>query len=221
MKVHTQGFKEDIIKHGRQLDSVISYIDNNEMIVLRDELNSITPHYESSILKSAMKSLEFDCRVTIPIGTVINFRQGLLVGNAYEYLNFGNYVVYKVEKQEDKQSYLITCCDKMLYSMVEYEPLEITYPITIRSYINAICNKLGLVFKNINDTFANYDKQIQADLYEGLGYTYRDILDELAEVTGSTICIDEETDLLEVRYITDTHDTIDEKYFKDINVNFG
>lgn len=221
MKLHTQEFKEEIIKHGRQLDSVISYTENNEMIVLRDELNSITPHYESSILKSAMKSLEFDCRVTIPIGTVVNFRQGLLVGNAYEYLNFGNYVIYKVEKQEDKESYLITCYDKMLYSMIDYEPLEITYPITIRNYINAICNKLGLVFKNINDTFANYDKQIQADLYEGLGYTYRDILDELAEVTGSTICIDEETDLLEVRYITDTHDTIDEKYFKDTNVNFG
>ena len=110
--------------------------------------------------------------------------------------------------------------------MVEYENMNITYPITIRNYINTICQHLGLTFKNVNDTFANYDKEIQNELYldsEGgdLGYTFRDVLDELAQVTASTICINEVDDELEIRYINDTQDTIDEEYLKDINVSFG
>ena len=114
----------------------------------------------------------------------------------------------------------------MLYSMKEYEPMNITYPIKIRDYINAICNKLGLVFSNINDEFANYKKEIQNELYldtdgNSLGYTFRDVLDELAEVTASIICINEDTDELEIRYPNETNDTIDEEFLKDINVKFG
>lgn len=128
---------------------------------------------------------------------------------AYDYINYGNYVVKDIEKQEDTYSYKITCYDKMLYSMIDYVNLNVTYPITIRNYLNAICNYLGLTFKNANDTFANYNKQIPNELYidsdgKSLGYTFRDVLDELAQVTASTICINEEDDELEIRYINQT-----------------
>jgi len=144
----------------------------------------------------------------------------------FDYINLGNYIVYSSEIQEDTLSYKLVCYDKMLYSMVDYANMGITYPITIRSYINSICTFLGITFKNASDTFANYDKEIQKELYlddEGnsLDYTFRDVLDELAQVTASTICINEQDDELEIRYINDTEDTIDEKYLKDINVKFG
>ena len=227
MKIHTNDFKTKIKEFGKEIDSKITYTIGNEEIELGvEDLNSISPHYEGSILKSVMRQLDIDSNVEIPEGTIINFQFGVLIDDDYEYLNFGNYIVYKVEKQEDTNSYKITCYDKMLYSMVDYELLGITYPITIRNYLSAICTKLGLTFKNINDTFANYDKQIPLELYldtEGnsLGYTFRDVLDELAQVTASTICINEDDDELEIRYINDTGDTIDEEYLKDVNVNFG
>lgn len=232
MKTHTQYFKDNICLFGRQLDSKISYIINNEQITLTSEdLNSVTPHFESNILKSVMRQLDIDSNMYIPEGTEINYIFGCAIGEnedgiVYDYINYGNYIVYKVEKKEDTDSYIITCYDKMLYSMKDYENMNITYPITIRNYINAICNKLGLTFKNINETFANYDKQIPNELYldtngNTLGYTYRDVLDELAQVTASTICINEDDDELEVRYINDTNDIIDEEYLKDINVKFG
>ena len=227
MKIHTNDFKNELIKFGREIDCVISYELSGETIELgSSELNSITPHYEGSILKSVMKQLDIESNVEIPKGTVLNCQFGLKVNNEYEYLNFGNYVVYDVEKQEDTKDYKITCYDKILYSMKSYESMNISYPITIRNYINSICNKLGLTFRNINDEFANYDKEITTELYldsEGndLGYTYRDVLDELAQVTASTICINESTDELEIRYINDTNDLIDEYYLKDVNVKFG
>ena len=251
MKTHTSAFKNTIKEYGREIDAIITYELDGETIELGvEELNSITPSYESSILKSVMKQLVLDSSVEIPINTDIEFQFGVKVRDEivedysenYDYINFGHYIVKEIEKKEDTFSYEIKCYDKMLYSMQDYEMLEITYQITIRSYINTIASKLGLVFKNANDTFPNYDKEINEELfysretqlienegeeptetviYTSLGYTYRDILDQLAQVTASTICINEEDDELELRYINDTEDTIDEEYLKDINVNFG
>lgn len=227
MKIHTNSYKNNVKLFGREIDSKIIYTLNGETIELgKSELNSVSPHFRSDILKSTMKQLDIDSNVEIPLNTILSYQFGVKIDDSYEYLNYGNYVVYKVEKQEDTRSYKITCYDKMLYSMVDYESMNITYPITIKNYIDAICTHLGLTFKNASDEFVNYDKVIQNELYldnEGnsLGYTFRDVFDELAQVTASTICINENDDELEIRYITNTGDTIDETFFKDINVNFG
>ena len=226
MRTHTSGFKTAIKTFGRQIDSKISYIVGSEIIELgKTQLNSVSLHYKGAILKSAMKQLDIDSNVEIPVGTEINYQFGAKVSGSYEYLDYGNYIVYKVEKQEDLRSYKITCYDKMLYAMKDYENSNIVFPITVRDYINAICTKIGLTFANSSSTFANYNRTINNEPYldsdgNSLGYTFRDILDELAEVTASTICIND-NDELEIRYINTTNDTIDEEFLKDINVNFG
>lgn len=217
MKTHTSSFKEQIKLMGKEIDSRITF---GSTVLGKDDLNAVTPSYQGAILKSVMKQLDIDSNVEIPIGTILKYEFGLKVNGKYEYINYGNYVVYSIEKQEDTNSYKITCYDKLLYSMLDYVKLPITYPISIRDYINAISTTLGLKFANKSGTFANYNKQIQADLYDGLGYTFRDILDELAQVTASTICLNN-NDELEIRYITETEDTIDEEFLKDVNVNFG
>lgn len=226
MKAHTSDFKNEIKVFGRQLDSIITYTIGGETIELgNDDLNSVTPHYEGAILKSVMKQLDIDSNVAIPIGTVVNYQFGILVNDEFEYLDYGNYIVYSVEVQEDTKSYKIVCYDKMLLTMKPYVSMGINYPITVRDYINAVCQFNFLTFANASDTFANYDKEIQNELYlttegDSLEYTFRDVLDELAQVTASTICIND-NDEVEIRYINDTEDTINEEYLKDVNVNFG
>lgn len=226
MKTHTSDFKNQIKTMGRELDSKITYTLNGVNIELgKEQLNSITPTYQGALLKSVMKELDIDSNVYIPEKTILNYQFGVKVNGEYEYINFGNYIVYKAEKQEDTNSYKLTCYDKMLYSMVDYEKMDISYPISIRDYIKAICDKLGLTFANSNDEFANYDKQIPNELYldengNSLGYTFRDVFDELSQVTASCICING-NDELEIRYINDTNDTIDEEFLKDVNVKFG
>ena len=240
MKTHTSAFKNAIKQYGKEIDSVITYeLDGQTIILGNEQLNSVSPHYEGGILKSVMKQLDIDSNVEIPVDTELNYRFGIKVRDDevedyrdnYDYVDFGNYIVYSVERKEDTRSYNIVCYDKLLLSMKDYEHMEITYPITVRSYIDAICNHLGLDFKNYASTFANYDKQIPTELYmtydttkqewESLGYTFRDVLDELAQVTASTICINEEDNELEVRYITSSSDTIDAEYLDSINVVFG
>lgn len=225
MKVHSNDYKTTISNIGKQLDSKITYTIDNETIELGgEELNSITPHYKGDILKSVMKQLDIDSNVDIPVGTVINYQFGVKVGDTYEYLDFGNYIVNSSEKQEDLRSYQITAYDKMLLSMKDYENMSIIYPISLRNYLGEICNYLGITFASSSDNFANYNRMIQSELYlsngESMGYKFRDVLDEIAQATGSIICINA-NDELEVRYITQTNDTIDEDFFKDVNVNFG
>lgn len=250
MKCVSNKFKEEIKKYGRQIDIIISYADNEgEHLLDSDVLFSITPTVNGNILRSVMKQLSFESSVKVPKDTIINVKFGVQVDlsltvaevhnmkvsrlnslqvaylsnnlKGFEYVSLGNYIVSKEpEYNADTLSYNHICYDKMLYSMKDYKKLNITYPITIREYINKICESIGLTFKNSNNTFANYNKQIKLDLYDGYDYKYRDILDELAQVTASTICINENTDELEIRYLNDTQDTIDEDYLKDINVKF-
>lgn len=213
MKAHSIDFKNAIKEMGRELRGVITYGNTT----LEEEINSITPHYEADILKSVMKQLDLELTVDIPLNTVINCQIGILVNGSYEMLNYGNYVVYKSEKQEDTKTYRITCYDKMLYSMKQNEDLGITYPITIKNYLIALGNKIGLIVAN--GTFYNQDLQIPSELYLGQEYTYRDILDEIAQATGSIICLNENDEII-VKYPTQTNDTIDEEFLKDINVDF-
>lgn len=234
MKVVSQTYKDNIKKLGKQIDSIITYeIDGVQYELGVEQLNSVTPHYEGNILKSVMKQLDLVSKVDIPVGTTINYQFGLKVDDEevqdyrdnYEYVDLGNYIVYSSEKQEADETFKLICYDKMLNSMKDYESMNITYPITIRNYLSAICTILGLTFGSINQNFVNYDKQITSELYldtngNSLNYTFRDVLDDLAQVTASTICINN-NDELEIRYINDTQDTIDEEYLKDINVNFG
>ena len=222
MKTHTTGFKNAIKSLGRQVAVRITY---ENTTLGNEQINSIVLNYKGNILKSVMKQLEVDSNIDIPLNKQITLEIGLLVNGEYEYLNYGTFIVNKAERQEDTNSYLLTCYDKMLYSMVEYVDMELTYPITIRSYISAICTHLGLTFANSSSTFVNYDKEIPNELYldedgNGLGYSFRDVLDELAQVTASTICINDNGNL-ELRYITNTNDTINEDFLKNVNVNFG
>ena len=228
MKSHTSEFKAEIKLLGKQQDVRITYTINDEQIVLSSEdINSATPNYEASLLKSVMKGLDLDSNVDIPLGTQIKFEYGLLVNGVYEYLNYGNYIVYSSKKQEDTLSYSIKCYDKLLYSMKDYEHIEVTYPITIYEYLKAVCNKIGLQMKETN--FANMLRQVPSELfmtvnedgtYSSMGYTYRDVLDQIAETTGGCICMTLD-DKVEIRYINETNDTIDEEYINDTNVNFG
>ena len=113
MKTHTSSFKEQIKLMGKEIDSRITFGDT---VLGKDDLNAITPSYQGAILKSVMKQLDIDSNVEIPIGTILTYEFGLKVNGEYEYINYGNYVVYSIEKQEDTNSYKIVCYDKLSYN---------------------------------------------------------------------------------------------------------
>ncbi len=219
MKVVSQAYIDGINGIAKKT-SKITYTENGVTKVLNgDKLYKTTLRRNTNLLRTIMKELEFVTDDAIDLETIVNFKFGVYTTNDYEYVDYGNFIVFSCEKQEDANNYKILAYDKMLKAKVEYKTLQHgTFPMTVRSYINNLCLDLGLEFANVNDIFANYNKTIDEDPYENLGYTYFDIFDELSQVTASNIAIDN-NDKVEIRYITNSGVTIDEDYLKNYNVS--
>lgn len=166
-----------------------------------------------------MKQVNFYSTKQIPKNTNINVKSGLEIEGSVEYIDFGNYIINSNEWDADTNSYKHICYDLMLKTMLNYSKLDIIYPITIRDYINAICLKCGIEFANNNDVFRNYNKIINEDYFDYQLYTYRDILDFLAQLVGGFIIINSE-DKLEIKYPTETHKILSKSYLNDKNITF-
>lgn len=247
MRVHTNNLKTNIGSFGRIIDTrIYRYLnynlisENEDTIITEDNIPLISEQIDESnkelldnskcyainivkngqLLQSLMKEFDFESEYNLKVGEILNPQLGVLVNNAFEYLDYGNYVIYSKEFNEESQRWNYVCYDKMLYAMIPYKPLDVTYPCTIRDYINAIANRVGLVFTNASDEFTNYNQLIASDLFENQGLTYRDVLDKLSEITASNILIND-NDELKIGYPNETNDTINESNLKDVNVRFN
>ena len=111
----------------------------------------------------------------------------------YEYIDWGEFVVYDKEEKIDTSSLKLYLYDHMIDSHIKYidSPLTLDYStgtVTILDLLRAICKKFGWTLKTTD--FANANKVITEDKYAELtDFTYRDILDEIAAAAGGFIKI--------------------------------
>ena len=186
MKSVSNNYKNSLKRNGRQIDAKITF---GTTTLGKDDINSLTISTNGGLLKSIMTQIELDSNIDIPVGTNFNAQFGVLVGNQYEYINYYNFIVKTSEYNADTLSYKIVAYDYMLDSMVKYddEPLQnVEYPISVKDYLELICDKFNWILAT--NEFANDDTEITEERFAGIGYTYRDILDDIAEITGSIIC---------------------------------
>ena len=172
------------------------------MIIEKNNINSINPVFETKLFKTVCKSVQLDIKQKIEKKTKINVQIGVLVGNDYEYLDFGEYVVNDVEYKADTKSYLITAYDKMLEAMVDYD-LQVTYPITIKNLIIAICEHFAWEYDL--GVFVNQDKILESNVFDGQELTYRDVLDQISQVTVSSMMFDNK--IFKLKYISKDENT--------------
>ena len=216
MKTVTNEFKENIKINGRQLDTIIT-IDN--IPFQKENFNSITPKFNTNLFKTIMKGVEIDSNFYILKNSKVNVKSGVLVNNEYEYIDYGNYLAYKeAEINEDTKSWKTTVYDKIIESMIDYD-LTVTYPISVRNYWLAIFNKLNWDISGIPETFTNSSKMINSDVHSGIGYTYRDVLDELCTISG--VFLIDKGGIPTIITPEETNQVIDETYLKDTNVTVG
>lgn len=219
MRTHTDDYKKSLIGY-REIKNEFKYIDNGiEKEVSEDDLVFVKPILNSELFKTTMKQLDFETKIKFKEGTKIHFKSGLKVNDEYEYIDYGDYTIYNVEYLAASQTYYYTCYDNMLKTMVAYEPLNITYPIWVRSYIDEIANACGLQFAYKTDRFGNYNVEIKEDYFKEGNYTYRDILDYLCQVIGGWLYIDN-NNKLSVKYPTETNEIFNADYLNYINVSF-
>ncbi len=217
MKNVTNSFKDNIRTYGRQLDYKVK-INNNS--IGTDEFNYIKPAFHTSLFKTVMHTLEIDSKKDISRKSKINISVGVKVNEpVYEYINYNTYTVTEQSnRQEDTSSYIIKAYDKMVEAMIDYD-LELTEKIKLRTYLIAICQRLGWNTKNIPDNFINSNKLVNPNLHRGIKYTFRDALDEIATLSCSFLLfIDDEFCM---RYFTQTNENIDESYLDEDSITIG
>lgn len=161
-------------------------------------------------------------RENIENATTINIQVGVRLSefDNYEYIDWGEFVVYDKEEKIDTRSLKLHLYDHMIDSHIKYveNPLNLDYStgnVTVLDLLRAICNKFGWTLKTFD--FANANKIINEDKYAALtDFTYRDILDEIAAVAGGFIKIINKD--LYVAYPTDTGEVIDENDLEKLTI---
>ena len=219
MRVHDEKFKEDIKEYGREINSRVYY--GGEIYLTDDDIVSLNIIQHSSLMKTYMREIDIECTKEIPVGSEIYVYSGV----NENYINYGQYFVRTSEYNEDTKTYSLVCNDTMVKTMIDYEELNVTYPITIHNYIIAILEKCGFgdLSEFFENNYVNADKLIYEDNFKNSNYTYRDVLDYVMELTGGILQFNNlnPTNIYpEVIYAKETGDVINGDYLNEINVKF-
>jgi len=183
------------------------------------EVNEMTTGMLSSTRVKYL--IEKESRENIASASTINVKLGVRISEfeEYEYVDYGEYVVYDKEDVVDKNSTKLYLFDHLIDTHIKYDddPLTLNYEdeeITVLMLLQAICNKFDFTLKTTD--FVNANKRIYEDKYAGLNLTYRDILDEISAVAGGFIKIFNKD--LYVAYPEETGETIDENDLEKLTI---
>ena len=231
------GFKEAINQYGKEITASFVYCG---VRYKGEQIISMNPHYEGSLLKTVMKCLdiELDCELleqtSSIVGLAIAGKAVAGVGKAldsnpikspkfgvkapgeddYSYVEFGTHLINEMEKDEASKSIKLVCYDLMLQSMIPYDlALDYKQGVTVKDFLDAICDRLG--WAKGYTTFHNCDKLIDEEKYDNSD-TFRDALDDIAEVAGGMIGF--VNDALTVIYPTNSGEVIDEENLKSLTI---
>jgi len=219
MRIHSQDFKNAISTYGREVKHKITYWENGSQKELENilSINSIT---NADLLKTVMKELDFNSKKQLYKGTIIKYQLGIKINDEYEYLNFGEYIIKENDWNADTNSFAHVCYDAMLNTMVDYyTPESITFPITVNMFIKKLVYELGFDFANYNIPFCNSQVLINEDHFTNGNYTFRDVLDYLAEIVAGWIIINEQGKI-EIKHPTYTGEVFNGDFLKDTNITF-
>ena len=231
------GFKEAINEYGKQITASFYYCG---VRYSEEQIISMNPHYEGSLLKTVMKCLdiELDGELLEDTSAIVGLAiAGKAVAGVseitdenaifsprfgvkspsdtdYSYIEYGTYLIKETERDEEKQTISIECYDLMLQSMIPYDlALDYKQGVTVKDFLDAICNRLG--WKKGYTTFHNCDVLIDEEKYDKSD-TFRDALDDIAGVAGGMIGFVD--DKLTVIYPTSSGEVIDEENLKSLTI---
>lgn len=201
-------FKTAMHQPVKQLDAYIE-LSEEDRITSSDDLISFKVSCDTGMCKSAMRKLEGSYLGEHNLlGKWVHVGFGVKLPNGtFEYLDYGSFLITEITTSKDTGVTTITGYDKMINSMKEYSVVSVEYPIGLYDYTKILCLACGLELGNTSFSTHN-NWQITQELWENIdGITYRDILVQIAQVTGTT-CIISNDDKVYFKSINDTGETL-------------
>ena len=101
-----------------------------------------------------------------------------------EFIEYGSFIITSEETNQVTGETTAKGFDLMYLANEQYS-LTPTYPIDLMDLVTAICTELGWTLNTTS--FPNDDLVIASELFSESKLTYRQILDQIAEASGSTI----------------------------------
>lgn len=136
-------------------------------------------------LSFTLLSTEYDLRgkTVIPIASLE------LPDGSFEEVRYGYFTITEQDTQIEKKSTSYTAYDNMMKTYQTYNKDNHIYPCTMGELLDQVCQAIGIENAMAGD-YHNKDLIVKEDLYAKInGFTYRDLLKEIAEASGRTCII--------------------------------
>ncbi len=196
----TDNFKTAIRGSARQVRARI--LNGEDIIADTDDLQSLEIISDGSLCRTVMRQAKCvyfgDHNM---LGNWVSPEVGVVLPNATtEYINYGGFKVVEVTEDIGGLTSTAKLYDRMYEALQPYA-LTPTYPITLLQLLQAICTELGWTLATT--TFANSTISIERELFTESQLTYRQVLDMIAEASGTIIFFNKD-DELELKTISDS-----------------
>ena len=210
-------YNDIIQKAGKRIVKHVSYIANNQTINVNDEnIEKIKITENTPLVGTAMTECEISLKEKINGDISVEIEASY--NNETKIATYGTYYLKEEPTYNaNKKLYIHKAYDGMVKSMVPYVAVSVNYPCSIYNYFVAITSALG--YMNNIASLPNGSRTISEDVFDGLNYTYRDVLDDIAEANGVVFYIDDK----EIKIATIGGDTItiNDDILKNKNIAFN
>ena len=182
-------YEQIIQKTGKRITPrVFYYEDGNEISINRDEFQQAKFLYNASLVGTIMFGVELEVKTLLPDTEI--FIEITARYNEYTQKKvYGGYFRRNEPKYNaDSKTYSYEMYDKFITAMVSYKPLQIEYPTTVFNFFKQLVNELN--FTTDITSLPNGEQVIEKDIYEKINYTYRDVLNDIGQATGTLFIID-------------------------------
>lgn len=170
----------------------INIFDGKNMSLWELPVEKVTMKLEGRLNKSNMRMLEVELRGKHSRlgGEWFNYTRGFTTEDGDFEIDYGDFMVVGDEEySDDTNKTTIKLYDAMIKSQVEVkkEDFNLVFPSTLGTVFNKVGDIIGL--ETTTDMTDWQDDTVLRDEYTNTKYTYRDILDHIAELAGGNISI--------------------------------
>lgn len=210
-------YDEIIKKAGKRIKKHVYYIKNGITTYVSDEsVERVKFDLQTPLIGTSMQTSEITLKEKIDGEIYVEVEAKY--GSSTATKTYGAFYL-KEESTYDanKKTYIHKTGDGLIKSMIDYEPLNLTYPVTIYAFFTALVNRLGYT-TNIA-SLPNGNIQMTVDIFNNIGFTYRDVLDDIAVANGVLFYI--EGNELKIATLGGNTITINDDILKNQNIEFG
>ena len=206
-------------KAGKKINRTLFYYNGNTRVDIdKDDVPTITKYFKAALVGTVMKGLSVESKIQLPVNKPIYFTNTASYGSNSATKEFGPFYLKEEPKYDaSAKLYEYEFCDNFLTSMVDYTPITITYPTTVLAFFQRLVIESGFT-TNIN-SLPNGSRIIDHDIYEGIGFTRRDVFDDIAQATGSRFIMD--GSVVKKGNLSTTKITINDDILKNQNIELG